>query len=246
MRPLNRRDLFSGASAGLLLSGSRVQAQAPGLTCGVMDTPPWMLEGDALPGIGVDMVSLLARHAGLTITPHFAPPVRMVKALVAGLIDMLAYVQMPELDKAARSLGSIGNVDMGVVTRPDFRPAVPQDLAGCTLGMMRGNKRDAIMDRLSNVTPVEVRDLSHGLSMIAAHRLDALLGSRLALAWHIHQAGLGSEALGPFLLLAREQMMLYLTLARPYTEDTVTRLTMAAAGVNGQVDELAIPYLERL
>lgn len=246
MRPIHRRDLVKGAAAGLLLAGTDAGAQVPALTCGIMDTPPWLLQGDTLSGIAVDMVRLLSAHSGLAITPQSAPPVRVIKAVTAGLVDMVAYVQLPELDRNTRALGSIGTIDMGVVTRASLRPTEPRDLSGCTLGMMRGNKREAIMARLPDVKSVEVRDLSHGLSMIAAGRLDALLGSRLALAWHMRRAGLGTGALGPFMVLAREQLLVYLTLARPYSDDILARLTKAVSAVYGQVDELAVPYLRRV
>ncbi|MFY8091919.1 MAG: substrate-binding periplasmic protein [Niveispirillum sp.] len=202
-----------------------VRGKGRTLTCGVMESPPWHLAEDPKQGIAMEVVADLSRHSGFDIQPLPGPPRRLIMAMKSGQLDLIIFFDLPELRGAAVPVGVFGNADMGLVTRPGLRPQSADELAGSRIGVLRGNNRKDVTDKLPpSVTLVELRDLSLGLTMIMGGRLDGLIGTRLALGWHLKQGGFRPDSVGAFFRLLREPIYLYLSTVRQYEADTLPQL----------------------
>lgn len=245
MDSLSRRALLTAALAGLSLPGRAGALEQP-LVCGIFDVLPWVIRGQALPGIGVDLVALLSRAVPTPIQVEAAPHPRLVMQLRDGLIDMVAFVPMGDIQAAGRVLGTLGHVDMGLITRAGMRADRLADFAGRSIGVMRGAEWEPLLRQLPPVERVLVKDVTQALAMIAGGRIDAAIGSRLATEWHMGQAAMDTSLFGPFFTVERQPIQLYLTNARPYPADLVERLEKAAQEVAASFPDICEPYLRRV
>lgn len=219
------RRVMLGTMLAAAVPGLPVRATVRTLTCGVMESPPWHLAEDPKRGIAMEVIADLSRHSGFDIQPQPGPPMRLIMGIKSGQLDLIIFFELPELQGAAVPVGIFGYADMGLVTRPGLHPQTSDELAGCRIGVLRGNNRKDVTDKLPpSVTLVELRDLSLGLTMIMGGRLDGLIGTRLALGWHLKQGGFRPESVGTFFKLLREPIYLYLSTVRQYEADTLAQL----------------------
>lgn len=213
------------------------------LTCGVLDAPPWHLQDAPTKGIANEVIADLSRHSGYDIQSVPGPPKRLFMSMKAGQLDLIIFFELPELQGSALPVGIFGTVDMGLVIRPGLMPQSADELAGCRIGVLRGNNRRDVTDRLpSSVTLVEVRDLTLGLTMILGGRLDGLIGTRLALGWHMKQGGFRPQSIGSFFSLLREPVYLYLSAVRSYEAGTVARLQAGLRGMDRNLSRMTDYY----
>lgn len=242
MQQLPRRFLL-GATLATLTPAMPVRAGGRTLICGVLEAPPWHLPGDPKQGIAMEVMADLSRHSGFDIQPLPGPPMRLIMGIKAGQLDLITFFQLPELQGSAVPVGVFGQVETGVVTRPGLVLRSADELAGCRVGVLRGNNRKDFTDTLPpSITLVEVRDLTLGLTMIAGGRLDALIGTRLALGWHLKQGGFPQDSVGPFFKLLREPLYLYLSTVRQYEADTLARLQAGMRNMDGNLSRMAKYY----
>lgn len=237
------RRTMLGTMLAAAATGLPAQALARTLTCGVMEAPPWHLPEDPQQGIANEVIADLSRHSGFDIQSRPGPPIRLIMGIKSGQLDLIIFFELPELRGAAVPVGTFGYADMGLVTRPGLRPQSADDLAECRIGVLRGNNRKDVTDKLPpSVTLVELRDLSLGLSMIMGGRLDALIGTRLALGWHLKQGGFRPEAVGPFFSLLREPIYLYLSTVRQYEDGTLAQLKAGMRGMDRSLSRVTDYY----
>lgn len=242
MRQIPRRVML-GASLATLVPAWPVRAGNRALTCGIMEAPPWHLPDDPKQGIGVEVMADLSRHSGFDIRTLPWPMMRLIMGMKAGQLDLITFFALPELQGSAVPVGVFGHVEMGVVTRPGLELRSADDLAGCRVGLLRGNNRKDLTDRLpSSITLVELRDLTLGLTMITGGRLDALIGTRLALGWHLKQGRFPQGSVGPFFTLLREPIYLYLSTVRQYEDDTLARLQAGMRDMDRNLSRMANYY----
>lgn len=241
----SRRDLLTAAMTGLALPGAG-WARDSRLLCGVMDVPPWVIHGQARTGIAAEMVARLSDASGLSVTVEAAPQARLSRGLLDGQIDLLIFVQQSGFDAKAVSLGAIGEVEMGFVTRAGMRMDKMDDFAGRTVAVVRSSENTGVLRQLPPVEQVEVRDLSLALAMIAGGRVDAYMGSRLAIEWHMRQTDTDPDRFGSFFPVEIQPILLYLSGANSYPVEIVERLTASAAAVRAAFPAICAPYLGKV
>lgn len=246
MSLVHRRGLLAGALAGLALS-SRGWAQCKPLTCGVIDVPPWISHDPLRAGLGADIVAHLSAASGLAIHPEPAPHSRLLMQLRAGQIDLVAFLPQRELEEAGRALGTLGDVEMGLITRSGLVMTRVEDIANGTVGVVRGSGVGPLVNLLPPSTVrLDVRDVVQALDMIAGGRIDGFVGSRLGFEWHIRQTSMDPNQFGAFFPLGKHSITLYLSRAHDYAPDMVERLQAGTATVAAAFDELSLPYRQRL
>ncbi len=233
---------------GMLLAAGlapirHVPGQPRPLICGIMDSPPWVLHEGPQRGIAVDMLQQLSSLTGLAIEVQPGPPARLAMALREGQIDLLAFLRQPLLDPFVVSLGTLAKVELGYLTRIGFTPHSEAALEGRVIGSVRGGGIPDLMDGLPPGPRVDLRDVAQGLVMILGGRLDAVLGSRMGIEWHIRQAGLNRSQFGTFLAVKTEPIIMYASRTRPLPEDTVARLKRALPKVEAGRSQLEKPYI---
>lgn len=243
MTGLSRRQVLGLTGAGLLLGPAMHSHAQPALRCGVFDLAPWSLRDGPIPGIGADLVAALAQEAGLGIDPIPAPHTRLVRDIRVGQFDMVIFAALPELEQSSRVLGTLAEVELGVILRHDFAPRTLDDFAGRTIAQVRGGGNLAILDALKHADRVEVSDVTRGLDMIVAGRLDGYVGARLAIDWQIRQAHLDPGHFGGFFPLSKQPVRLYGHTERAWTKDELARLGAACPKVKAGFRAICARYL---
>lgn len=233
---------------GMLLAAGlapafRAAAQSRPLICGIMDSPPWVLHDGPQRGIAVDMLEQLSKLSGVPIEVQPGPPARLSMALREGQIDLLAFLRQPTLEPFAVSLGALAKVELGYLTRIGFVPRSEAEFEDRVIGSVRGGGIPGLMDGLPPGPRVDLRDVAQGLVMMLGGRLDAVLGSRMGIEWHIRQSGLHRSQFGTFLAVKAEPILMYASRTRSLPDDAASRLSRALPKVEAGRRLLEKPYL---
>lgn len=233
---------------GMLLAAgltpvSRAAGPSRPLICGIMDSAPWVLPKGPRPGIAVDMLQQLSTLSGVPIEVQPGPPARLAMALREGQIDLLAFLRLPSLDPYAISLGLLADVELGYLTRIGFVPHGEAEFADRVIGSVRGGGIPGLMESLPPGPRVDLRDVGQGLVMLLGGRLDAILGSRMGIEWHIRQAGLQRDRFGTFLAVKSQPILLYARRDPPLPDDAASRLARFLPKVAAGRKLLEQPYL---
>lgn len=246
MHAVTRRGLLAGSLAGLAV-GQPVRAQGVPFVCGIMDVAPWVTRDPLMPGIGVDIIAHLMAATDIPIETKPAPHPRLVMELRGGQIDLTAFVPQAELEEAGLFLGTLGRLEIGLITRAGLSLLKIEEMSGRSIGVVRGSGMGPLIDMLPpGAERVAVRDVAQALDMIAAGRIDSFMGSRLAADWHMHQNNMNAGLFGPFFVMGEAPINLYLSRARAYPAEIVERLAAGAGIVRAGFEALCDIYRRKV
>jgi ABC-type amino acid transport substrate-binding protein len=217
-----------GVPLATSVSASGVESRV--LRCGLIEAEPWILHGEPLKGVSLEVMDLLGKMAGIGMAAEIGPAARLLMALREGTIDLLPFVPLSALAPFAVNLGLMGSVEMVVIGRNGDPIGSLGDLAGRSIGFIRGGNLEPLVDRLPDGERVLLRDIGQGLAMLQGKRIDALLTSTMALHWHLRKSGLDRNLFGEPISLGSQESVLYLSRAAavpPFLVDRLIRVLPA-------------------
>lgn len=189
-----RRAVAMLLCCALLGAVSWAVAQTP-FKVNIPNVAPWVLhEPGQGAGIHVDLLGQLSRQARLPLEVVPIVYVRMAEGLKMGLADLAVGVDSPQLNDAGIKVGLFLSVRTIVVGRRGATLSSRDDLRGKTLGIVRGTWYDERIAADGSITKHPVADIHQGVRMVAAGRIDCVIGTDRALTYSIAHSGKPRDA----------------------------------------------------
>lgn len=190
----------------LLLPSSWLGAQEPEpIVIYVNDQKPWgYRENGELKGASVTFSQLLSKTIDHPIHVEMAPYHRLLKDFEAGRMDFTMFLE-DQKPRSAIPVAKLLDVDIVAVGLQGFKIATPADLNGLRVGKMRGAMYSQKLADNTNFHCVEVNNYQQAIQLLLKGRLDAVLGTPMALRYAAQEMALPGDVLGaPFILDSKE------------------------------------------
>lgn len=198
-------------------------------------------------GLFVEAFEAIGRVTGRSIEVTVAPYARAVAMLRSGEADMMIATSNPVIAEAAEPMGMLWAVDVIAIGRPELKLEGQQDLRGRAVGVLRGSDYGAAFLDDSEYRRHEITDQLQGVRMLLEGRLEATLGTRLAVFHAMRQLGVPRSRLGASIAVqARE---IHLHLGRRNTDEVLAselRRAVQELRSSGRADALLAKYLTGL
>ena len=182
----------------MALGGTSTQVQAESsepLTFSLAQVTPWAYEDDQgeSAGLLVEMVEELRERTGLPMEFRVRPHARAALELNEGTADFAPYFDSPIANRAGEPIAELVRVRY-VIVGLRSHPGVESlsDLDGENVGYLSGTWYGEAFRDHEGFNKVEVRDVSHGVRLMRAGRLTALVASDVAIGGEYSPDGDGN------------------------------------------------------
>ena len=166
--------------------------------------PYGMVDGQGrLGGEFVDITDRLALQTGIAFDNRLLPYPRAVAALEHGQADLVVGLVTGTLQRVAHQIAPVAYSDIIVVGRAGERFDSLLALHGKSVGYMRGASFDDDFQRDELIRKYETSTMRQTIQMLFAGRLDAIIGTGIAVSYALRQMDLPNDALGTPLLIKR-------------------------------------------
>ena len=198
-------------------------------------------------GVFVEALELIARESQRQVEITLAPYARAIAMLRSGEADLMIATSNSAIAEAAEPMGMLWTTEVIAIGRAGLKLDGLQDLRGRTVGMLRGSDYGAAFLDDREYRKHEITDQLQGIRMLQEGRLDASVGTRLAVFHAMRLLGVPRARLGG--VLAVQSREIHLHLSRHNTdEDLATELRRAVHALrsSGKADGLLAKYLAGL
>lgn len=198
-------------------------------------------------GLFVDAFDLIARELRRRIDVTVAPYARAIAMLRSGEADLLIATSNATIAQMAEPMGMLWATDVIAIGRDGFKPGGQHDLRGRTIGMVRGSDYGAAFLDEREFRKHEITDQVQGIRMLLEDRLDATVGTRLAVFHAMRLLGVQRARLGGSIFVQEREIHLHLG-RRGSDEALATDLRRAVQELRtkGKADALLAKYLAGL
>lgn len=224
--------------AGAVLAQAQAQAQHA-LTVNIPDVAPWSIHGkDEQTGIQVELIRELARRCNLRLEVVPIVYVRIFDRLRTGKSDLAVAVDSPPMYMAGRKLGIVLSVRTLIIGLHDA-PAVDLNaLQGKKLGIVRGTWYDERIANDKGIIKHSLVNIQQGVQMVAAGRIDYVIGTDRALIYAIANSGKDRSHFSEPLDIGKLDFALYSRSDLP--EDVIRRVQEALVGLSKSTEKKTI------
>lgn len=250
LRPPRRRRLLACLAGVLALFALPLRAgqQRPLRAVALAIVPYAMLDANGRKsGLFVEAFELIERACGRRIEVTVAPYARAIAMLRSGAADLMIATSNAALAEAAEPMGMLWAADVIAIGRPELKLEGQEDLKGRTVGLLRGADYGAAFLDEGEYHRHEITDQVQGVRMLLEGRLDATLGTRLAVFHAMRLLGVPRARLGPSIAVqARE---IHLHLGRHSADEALAsqlRRAVQQLRSSGKADALLAKYLAGL
>jgi len=198
-------------------------------------------------GLFVEAMELIARESRHQIEITLAPYARAIAMLRSGEADVMISTSNSVIAEIAEPMGMLWTTEVIAIGRPGLKLDGIHDLRGRTVGMLRGSSYGAAFLDDREYRKHEITDQLQGIRMLLEGRLDASIGTRLAVFHSMRLLGVPRARLGG--TLALEAREIHLHLSRHHFDETLaTELRRAVQELrsSGRADALLSKYLAGL
>lgn len=198
-------------------------------------------------GLFVDALELIARESRHPIEITLAPYARAIAMLRSGEADLMIATSNSAIADAAEPMGMLWATEVIAIGRAGVKLDGLQDLRGRTVGMLRGTDYGAAFLSDNEYRKHEITDQLQGIRMLLEGRLDASIGTTLAVFHAIRLLGVPRARLGGTLAVQSREVHLHLS-RRKIDEALATELRRAVQELrsSGKADALLAKYLAGL
>lgn len=183
----------------------RAGAESPQIRFGTFDLPPYALHarGDGRRGMLRDFNAAVAKHAGLTHIDRIMPLKRIHKELVKGGVACSTFIPAAWSKRDLIQVAEItANVDSIVVPKKGLAVRRLQDLYGLTIAIPRGSYHGMDIMTDPKIKRVLTNGYNQSAAILRAGRVDAMVGSDIAVYHSLRAAGVAKVDIGrPFVFL---------------------------------------------
>jgi hypothetical protein len=188
---------------------------------------PWTIANQpGKPGILPEYIAELSRRSGIELRANAMVYARVSYALAAGASDLAIGPAGPELDAVGQRLALVFPARVALLSRAD-RPSPAVQACPAVVGMVRGSTFPIQPPGENCRRTYEIKDLDQGVKMVAARRLDMVVGTDLAIRAAVARSGLPASSFAPPLETGQIDFILYARLDLP--PEVAARLSAAAA-----------------
>ncbi|MUM77240.1 transporter substrate-binding domain-containing protein [Pseudodesulfovibrio sp. F-1] len=182
------------------------------LRLAVVDMAPYGFVHNGEPaGLGLELGELLAAGAGAGTTATLSSRRQILQALARGEADMAVLPGGPPPGRGAVNAGPLLQSQFAAIARSGTPLRSRHDLAGKTVAVVRDEPGDPLLSTRQGVALLPVPDLSRGLKLLLAGKVDAVAAERLALLHAVDALHLPARALGSPLPLSPVRVDLLLS-----------------------------------
>jgi ABC-type amino acid transport substrate-binding protein len=167
--------------------------------------------------------------------------------LRSGEADVMISTSNSAIAEIAEPMGMLWTTEVIAISRPGLKLDGIQDLRGRTVGMLRGSDYGAAFLDDREYRKHEITDQLQGIRMLLEGRLDASIGTRLAVFHSMRLLGVPRARLGGTLAVQTREIHLHLSRHR-FDEAMATELRRAVQELrsSGRADALLAKYLAGL
>lgn len=181
-------------------------------------------------GINVEIANSIGAEIGLPYENAIVPYARALAMIETGDADLMIAFPNRRLDAAATRVGPIADLENVVLGRAGTILTGLHDLRGKTVASVRGAEYDAALSADPEIAKYSVNNYEHGLSMLLAGRVDAIVGMKTGIYYQIAAMGSAREELGTPLVLNTKNALLYYS-RRNYDEEVLAKVRQALAAL---------------
>lgn len=198
-------------------------------------------------GLFVEAIELIGRESQRQIEITVAPYARAVAMLRSGEADLMIATSNSAIAGTAEPMGMLWTTEVIAIGRAGVKLEGLQDLRGRTVGMLRGSDYGAAFLDDREYRKHEITDQLQGVRMLLEGRLDASIGTRLALFHAMRLLGVPRARLGATLAVQSREIHLHLS-RHNADEALATELRRAVHELrsSGKADALLAKYLAGL
>ncbi|UTH73391.1 ABC transporter substrate-binding protein [Chromobacterium sp. IIBBL 290-4] len=190
---------------------------------------PWgIIDTDR--GVGPDFVRFLADQAGFAVTAESWPYLRVIDGMRTGENAINLGIPTPEREKYGIAICSIGSVKVSLLYRAasGAKRDAASSFSGMAVGELRGSRTLDDFDRAVPHKKVLISDMSQGIRMLEAGRLDATICVRPGCGNILD--GQGGEVRGlAESRLTEQSLAIYVSRASPLSRDAAAMLRLRLA-----------------
>lgn len=193
-------------------------------------------------GFCLDLGDALARAAGMEPVNRLVPLARGMEEMAAGTADMILMPPEGNIAELAEDIGEVKPMTMVAWARVETPLRTARDLAGKTVAVVRGSRREFDRARGLKFIPFPCKNHELGFKMLMAGRVDAVLGPLQELTADVRRIGLRRRFLGEPLVLERDAMRVYVSRRLPEAVRDRLREALARLVGDGTVGRLRDRY----
>ncbi len=202
---------------------------------------PWGIQDDLRDqGLLVAVIDELVKMTKIPVANELQPYPRVVHSLYSGYVDFAFLFDSPSTEASAIRIGHLVDSKMIVVGRAGEKELSSlSELAGRSVGFIRGAKYGVAFDEATHFQRVPVSTMEQGLAMMMRHRMDVMAGTDQALYWSMRKMNVGAKRLTKLYVLQGTSGSLYLSKKSNRTDlIPVYREALLKLKENGTIDRI--------
>lgn len=175
---------------------------------------PWgfMDEQGQQRGMLVEFAQQLSVETGTKHKNYLQPYPRVLHSLGSGFVDFAVLLDGPLAEQSGIRVGSLFDTEVLIVAKAGIEPLASIDqLAGMTVGHIRGSNYGDKFDKASHFKRMPINTMRQGLAMVLAGRIDAMASADFTLYYGMEKMGLEAEHLSRLLVVRKHTGGLYMS-----------------------------------
>ena len=162
-------------------------------------------------GVLFDLGNALSLEAGLTPLNQPLRLARAVEEISSGRADMVIMLPTREIEAVARNLGPLLTVESVALGSKGVVFDSIENLRGKAVASLRAAVYDERISKENGIKIYPTKDYVHGLKLLLAKRVDAVVGPKVGLEYAIKSNGLDREQFGEPLVLSVNSVCVFLS-----------------------------------
>lgn len=178
-------------------------SKAETLEASIFDIAPWgyLDENGKVAGIEYDVIKAIAKEMNEDIKIKLVPYKRMIIDVQTGVSDFAIFYRSKKSEAVAEPIVPWGKLDIAVIGKKGTIIKTYDDLYGKMIGVRLGGYFDPKFDADQKLKKIDVENYAHGIRLLRANRLDAVIGTAATLYYELKKQGVAYEELEkPFII----------------------------------------------
>jgi ABC-type amino acid transport substrate-binding protein len=184
-------------------------------------------------GLYVELTELVARKAGVPIALTIIPLPRAYAGLADGTYDALTVIASSKSDELGTKVAQMADIDTIVIGAKGTSFADVASLKGKSFANLRGMIYDPRFNGDDDIKKVDSSSYEMNINLLAAGRVDGMIGPAAGLLWNIKKAGRSAADFGTPLVLNTNSLYLYYSI-KSMNPEIAAKLGEAAAALKAE------------
>ena len=195
-------------------------------------------------GVLFELGNALSLEAGLTPLNQPLRLARAVEEISSGRADMVIMLPTREIEEVARNLGPLLIVESVALGSKGVVFDSIDNLRGKKVASLRAAVYDKRISEENGIKIYPTKDYVHGLKLLLAKRVDAVVGPRVGLEYAIKSNGLDRERFGEPLVLGANPVCVFLSKGIGWKTVEQLRAALGRLKGSGAVARIVTRYVQ--